>query len=55
MKYLHLLGTLMYATKSRPDIKFATSLAATITFNLMQTRALKTSPYKQKEQMVAPQ
>jgi hypothetical protein len=29
-KYLHLLGsTLMYATKSRPDIKFATSLAAT--------------------------
>jgi hypothetical protein len=28
-KYLHLHGTLMYATKSRPDIKFATSLAAT--------------------------
>ena len=27
--YLHLLGTLMYLNRSRPDIKFATSLAAT--------------------------
>jgi hypothetical protein len=33
-KFLHLLGTLiMYATKSRPDIKFATSLAATKSSN----------------------
>jgi hypothetical protein len=33
-KYFQLLGTLMYATKSRPpEIKFATSLAATKSSN----------------------
>jgi hypothetical protein len=37
-KYLHyLFGTLMYATKSRPDIKFSTSLVATKSSNPLPT------------------